>query len=97
MIRTFAIAIAFITLGAPPPPGNHSVDWGSFHSFAGKYRAVTVQDCGNREEVSGHSKIPFNRSSQISGSIEYVFTGNSEATARTSGNAPSGPCAFQKR
>ena len=44
------IAIAFIVLGAPPQPGNHSVDWGSIHSFAGTYHAVTVQDGGNREE-----------------------------------------------
>jgi hypothetical protein len=97
MLRYFVIAIAFIALGAPPQPGNHSVDWGSIHSFAGTYHAVTVQNGGNREEVSGHSKIPFSRSFPISGSVEYVFTGNSDATARTSGNSPSGPCAFQQR
>ena len=91
MMRHIAIAIAFITLGAPPQPGNHPVDWGSIHSFAGTYHAVTVQDGGNREEVSGRSKIPLSRSTPISGSIEYIFTGNSDATARTSGNAPSGP------
>lgn len=101
MRRYFAvIVVAFIVLGAAPhaspTPGGHSVDWGSIHSFAGTYHAVTVQDGGNREEVSGHSKIPFSRSFPVSGAMEYVFTGGSNATARTSGSAPTGPCAFQQ-
>jgi hypothetical protein len=97
MLRCIAMAIAFITLGTPRPPGNPQVDWGSIHAFAGTYHAVTVQDGGNREEVSGRSKIPLSRSVPTSGAIEYIFTGTSDATARTSGNPPSGPCAFQQR
>lgn len=99
MRRYFAaVVLAFIVLGATPhaspTPGGHSVDWGSIHSFAGTYHAVMVQDGGGREEVSGHAKIPFNRKSGGNEPL-YVFTGSSDATARTSGPAPTGPCAFQ--
>jgi len=87
MPKTVSIAIvaagACVALGATSQPSGHSVDWGSIHSFAGNYRSLTVMNGGVREEITGQSKIPFNRSSGLPGSVQYIFTGNSLASARS--------------
>ena len=96
MFRSVVTAIVFLVLAVSPTPGAPSVDWGSIHSFTGNYHAVTIQDGGNREEVSGRIKIPFDRSYMASGALQHIFTGTSDASARTSGPAAKGPCAFQQ-
>jgi hypothetical protein len=83
-------------LSASSLPAAQSVDWGAIHSFAGHYHAIVEFKNGVRQEVSGESKIPFNRSFGRAGKMQYIFTGTSVASARSSGPAPTGPCAFQK-